>query len=150
MLSRALIALISYFCINACSVNDEKGSSEFVELADIFTFKMKHLNLIVLLALSGSWNSVSSQSLDRVDSMNYGRVLDTLETMLSEPNRPDFAKAVFLTEQAYLKETVSYEQFLAEIRLLVFLAEKTFQQQISSASRMKKIAIFVPHTPKTI
>ena len=51
--------------------------------------------------------------------------------MLQGEGELDFSRAVFLTEQAYLAEPITYEQFQSEIHLLAFLTEKTFQQQIS-------------------
>lgn len=93
---------------------------------------MNKLPIIVLLILFGIESQSLAQTSDDRNSFEYSLAADSLEKMLQGEGKLDFSRAVFLTEQAYLAEPITYERFQSEIHLLAFLAEKTFQQQISS------------------
>jgi hypothetical protein len=93
---------------------------------------MNKLPIIVFLILCGIESQGFAQtSDDNRNSFEYSEAVDSLERMLRDEGDLDFRKAVFLVEQAYVAEAITYEQFQSEIHLLAFLAEKTFRQQIS-------------------
>lgn len=92
---------------------------------------MEKLPIIVFLILCGIESQSLAQTSENRNPFEYSLAVDSLEKLLRDEDDLDFGKAVFLTEQAYIAEPITYEQFQSEIHLLAFLAEKTFQQQIS-------------------
>jgi len=93
-------------------------------------------------------NSVQGCPTEDTSYRIYNRALHDIESMLSKAH-PSFKRAVFITENAYFDDTLSYDQFDNKIQYLVFWAKQeakaidlNYYPESDSSLVKKNMAIF--------
>lgn len=116
-----LVTVSACHTTKTASSNEKRNTKDTIVVSEKATVDTDTVHRKTLVHRNTSFKPQSKQ-LTRVD--HYNNAFDELESMLKSNEPLDFKRAVFITENAYFGDSLSYKKFNQSIHSLVTIADR--------------------------